>query len=128
MLDLITVDLQDAARETVIKIQVGSFVSQWDKATADKANLLLAGTTVHLNTPAELGRLERAMTLLSVAFPLLSRRNALNYRRSSMVVDAGVAQVLGFSIIIITLFWAPWKSNYEDVQGRLGFVQQQMGE
>ena len=126
VLDLITVDLQNPARETVSRNKISSMVSQWGKMTADQTRLQLEGP-VYVNTPAELGRLKRSMTPLYVAFPILLRRSVPSYRRSSVVVDARIAQVLGFSIII-TLFWAPLKSNYEDVQGRLGFVQQQMGE
>ena len=126
-LDLITIDLQDSAKETVSRNKISSLVSEWNKRTADRADLHLEGTTVHVSTPAELGSLKRAMTPLRIALPLLLRRSVLSYRRSSEVVDARIAQVLGFAIII-TLFWAPLRSNYEDVQGRLGFVQQQMGE
>lgn len=126
-LDLITVDLQDPAREIVSRHKISCLVSQWDKTTANKADLHLKGTNVHVSTPAELGSLKRAMTPLRIAFPLLLQRSFLSYRRSSEVANARIAQVLGFSIII-TLFWAPLKSSYEDVQGRLGFIQQQMGE
>ena len=126
-LDLITVDLQDSTKETVSRNIVNSLVSQWDAMTADKADLHLEGTTAHIFTPAELGSLKRAMTPLRIAFPLLLRRRGSSYRRSSEVANARIAQVLGFSIII-TWFWAPLKSNYEDVQGRVGFIQQQMDE
>ncbi len=126
VLDLITVDLQDSARETVSRNKINSIVSQWHEMTADKTKLHSEGTTGIVDTPAELGRLKRAMTPLPVAFPLLFRRSVLRYRRSLVVVDARIAQVLGFSIIV-TLFWAPLKSSYEDVQNKLGFIQQQMG-
>lgn len=127
VLDLITVDLQNPARETVSRDKISSLAAQWDKKTAEKVELDLVGANVHVSTPAELGKLKRAMTPLHVALPLLLRRSFLNYRRSSVVLDARIVQVLGFSIIV-TLFWAPLKSSYEDVQSRLGFVQQQMGE
>ena len=127
VLDLITVDLQDPARETASRDKIDSLAAQWDRATAGKVEPDVMGADVHVNTPAELGKLKRAMTPLHIALPLLLRRSVLNYRRSSVVLDARIVQVLGFSVIV-TLFWAPLKSSYEDVQSRLGFVQQQMGE
>ncbi|KAA6407985.1 MAG: ABC transporter [Lasallia pustulata] len=107
-LDLITIDLQDSAKETVSRNKISSLVSEWNKTTADKADLHLERTTVHVSTPAELGSLKRAMTPLRIALPLLLQRSLLSYRRSSEVFDARIAQMLGFSIII-TLFWAAFK-------------------
>ena len=127
VLDLITVDLQNPARETVSRNKISSLAAQWEKTTAEKVKLDLTAADVHVSTPAELGKLKRSMTPLHIALPLLLRRSFLNYRRSSVVLDARMIQVLGFSIIV-TLFWAPLKSSYEDVQSRLGFIQQQMGE
>ena len=127
VLDLITVDLQDPARETISRDKISSLATQWDKTTTEKTMPNLTGASMRISTPPELGKLKRAMTPLHTAFPLLLRRSFLNYRRSSVIFDARIAQVLGFSIIV-ALFWAPLKSNYEDVQSRLGFVRQQMGE
>ena len=126
VLDLVTVDLQDPAREAVSRDKISSLAVHWDNTTAEKKSSNSTGATVQVKAPAELGKLKRAMTPLHVALPLILRRGFLNYRRSSVIIDARIAQVLGFSIIT-TLFWAPLKSNYEDVQSRLGFVQQQMG-
>lgn len=74
-LDLITIDLQDSAKETVSRNKICSLVSEWNKTTADKADLHLERTTVQVSTPAELGSLKRAMTPLRIALPLLLQRS-----------------------------------------------------
>ena len=127
MLDLITIDLQGLTNEKISRTRINSFISQWCKTAIDNASSHVEETDQHVNLPAELGGLERAVTPLRVALPLLLRRSFLSYRRNPNIVSARIAQILGFSIIV-TLFWAPLRSNYEDVQGRVGFIQQQMGE
>ena len=126
-LDLITIDLQDPTKEKMSRNRINSFISQWCKTAIENAHSHVEETDRHVNLPAELGGLERATTPLRIALPLLLRRSFLSYRRNPNIISARIAQVLGFSIIV-TLFWAPLGSNYEDIQGRVGFIQQQMGE
>lgn len=61
------------------------------------------GTIAVLTSPAQLGRLERAVKPLRVALPILLRRSILSYQRSSFIINARITQVVGFSVII-TLF------------------------
>lgn len=127
LLDLITVNLQDPAKEAHTRNKVNALVSRWADQTIGKPSLHSEGSAAQIRSPAELGRLESTMTPLRIAFPILLQRSILSYRRSSQVIDARIAQVLGFTVIV-TLFWAPLRLDYEGVQSRLGFVQQQMGE
>lgn len=121
-LDLVTVDLQHSTKEASSREKVRSLVSEWDQRKAEQV-----AVTTQISTPAELGSLKREMTPLHLAFPLLVRRSVKGFQRNPDAINARIAQVFGFAIIV-TLFWAPLKSNYEAVQGRLGFVQQQMGK
>lgn len=117
-LDLITVDLQESTKEAATRENVRSLVAGWDKSHAP-----LARATSHIDTPAELGSLSRAMTPFRIAFPLLLRRSFINFRRNPPSIIARTTQGLGFAIIL-TLFFAPLKSDYYSVQSRLGFIQE----
>lgn len=120
-LDLITVNLQKAEKETTTQDKVKFLVSDWEKA----------GATVHVTsqiaTPAELGSLRRRMTPFWIAFPLLIRRSFINFRRDSNAIIARTTQVLGFGVFL-ALFFAPLKSNYESIQSRFGFIQEFVGK
>lgn len=76
-----------------------------------------------LSTPAELGTLVRRRTSFAVSFPLLSRRAFINFRRQPPLIMARLMQVIGLAIVL-TLFFAPLRSNYASIQNRIGFVQQ----
>jgi ABC-type multidrug transport system ATPase subunit len=121
-LDLITVDLQQKEREERSREKVRSLIVGWEKADLEPARV-----NSHIATPAELGSLQRSMAPFRIAFPLLVRRSILGFRRDSPAVLARTSQVIAFGVII-TLFFAPLKSDYESVQSRFGFVQQCMGK
>lgn len=78
---------------------------------------------VRLSTPAELGALIRRRTSFVVSFPLLIRRAMINFRRQPPLIMARLMQVIGLAIVL-TLFFAPLRSNYASIQNRIGFVQQ----
>lgn len=125
-LDLITIDLQHSVKEAISRDRVRSLVSRWEEKTRSEKQSPPERTIAHVALPAEFGSLKRVMTPLRVALPILLRRSSIGLRRNPGTFDARIAQVLGFAIIL-TLFWAPLKSNYEGVQSRVGFIQQQMG-
>lgn len=122
-LDLITVDLQHAKREARSRAKVSSLISDWDNVRRSQ----LVKSPSHISAPAELGSLKRAMTPFRVSFPLLVQRSLIGFRRDSGAVLARTSQVLGFGIII-TLFFAPLKTDYESVQTRLGYIQEFVGK
>ena len=122
-LDLITVDLQHAEREARSRVKVTDLISNW--ATVRPTHLMR--TSSHISAPAELGSLKRAMTPFRISFPLLVQRSLIGFRRDSSAVLARTSQVLGFGIII-TLFFAPLKTDYESVQTRLGYIQEFVGQ
>ena len=117
-LDLITVNLQNATRESVSREKVHSLILQWDNAQVP-----LNHTVSHIATPAELGSLARRMTPFRISFPLLLHRSFINFRRNPPSVIARTTQVLGYAICL-TLFFAPLQSDYYSVQSRLGFIQE----
>lgn len=117
-LDLISVDLQHSAREAASRDKVRSLISGWTHAQPP-----LVAQTSHIATPAELGSLTRAMTPLHIAFPLLLHRSYINIRRNPPSIIARTTQVLSFAVIL-TLFFAPLKSDFYSVQSRLGFIQE----
>ena len=117
-LDLITVDLQQKDREAATREKVRSLISSW--STANFA-ALMEPTTV--STPAELGSLVRKPASFLAAYPILVHRAFINLRRQPPLILARIMQVLGLSIII-ALFFAPLKHNYEAVQSRIGLIQE----
>ncbi|TLS27661.1 hypothetical protein PpBr36_04818 [Pyricularia pennisetigena] len=76
-----------------------------------------------LATPAELGAMVRKRASFFTAFPILLHRATINFRRQPPLMVARMMQVLGLGIIL-TLFFAPLKSDYYSVQNRAGFVQE----
>jgi hypothetical protein len=67
------------------------------------------------------------MTPFWVAFPLLIKRSLLNFRRDSTVATARISQVLGYGVIV-SLFFAPIKRDYDSIQSRFGFIQEVVGK
>lgn len=117
-LDLITVNLQHSAKEAASREKVKSLIIGWDNSRST-----VTRTTSHIATPAELGSLTRAMTPFYIAFPLLLRRAFINFRRNPSSILARTTQITSFAIIL-TLFFAPIKSDYYSVQTRVGFIQE----
>ncbi|KAK4693851.1 hypothetical protein P7C71_g3623, partial [Lecanoromycetidae sp. Uapishka_2] len=117
-LDLITVNLQTATKESTSREKVRSLILEWDQS-----NIPLNKAVSRIATPAELGSLARGMTPFRIAFPLLLHRSFINFRRNPPSIVARTTQVLGYSICV-TLFFAPLKSDYYSVQTRLGFIQE----
>ncbi|KAL8669211.1 MAG: hypothetical protein Q9168_006193 [Polycauliona sp. 1 TL-2023] len=117
-LDLITVNLQQAGKESATRDQVRSLIQNFNAS-----NTPLVPTTSQIDTPAELGSLARSSTPITTAFPILIHRSFLNFRRSPPALIARTTQVLGFGVIL-TLFFAPLQSNTYSIQTRLGFIQE----
>jgi ABC-type multidrug transport system ATPase subunit len=118
VLDLITIDLQQADREAVTRERVQGLISSWTKTTVE-----LVRTASQIATPAELGSLKRQMLSFRVTFPLVLHRSFLNFWRQPPLIMARVMQIPGIAIIM-ALFFAPLKNNYEAVQSRMGFIQE----
>ncbi|KAF7593441.1 hypothetical protein BBP40_011544 [Aspergillus hancockii] len=118
VLDLITVDLQQADREEVTRERVQKLIINWDQKTLDPGR-----RTSHIATPAELGSLKRQMLPFRVTYPLVLHRSAINFWRQPPLVMARSMQVVGIAIIM-ALFFAPLKNDYAAVQSRMGFIQE----
>ena len=128
VLDIVSVDLQSATKELESGVKVQSLIAQWEaKMNLEAESCGNEATARQIGAPAELGRFDRRATPLYIAFPILLRRSFTNFRRASGVLDSRIWQVVGFAVIM-TLFWAPLRSDYEDIQSRVGFVQQQLGK
>lgn len=114
---------QHATKEAVSREKVRSLISDWDQARRSQ----LVATSSHISAPAELGSLKRAMTPLRVSFPLLVRRSMIGFRRDPNAILARTTQVFAYAVIV-TLFFAPLKSDYDSIQSRLGYVQEFVGK
>ncbi|KAM5492213.1 hypothetical protein MaudMau93_001516 [Microsporum audouinii] len=117
-LDLITVDLQASSREAATRAKVQNLIENWEINRHD--NRAVAPI---IATPAELGSLKRKPTGFPSMFALVLRRSAINLRRQPYLLLARTMQVIGVAIIM-ALFFAPLKDDYEAVQSRMGAVQQ----
>ncbi|KAE8148190.1 P-loop containing nucleoside triphosphate hydrolase protein [Aspergillus avenaceus] len=118
VLDLITVDLQQADREAVTRERVHGLIMRWDQKTIDAGR-----RTSQIATPAELGSLKRQMLPFRITYPLVLHRSAINFWRQPPLVMARTMQIVGIAIII-ALFFAPLKNDYAAVQSRMGFIQE----
>ncbi|KXG48696.1 ABC-2 type transporter [Penicillium griseofulvum] len=120
VLDLITVDLQQADRELVTRERVHGLISCWKDSPLE---LGLDRQTSQIATPAELGSLKRQMLPFRVTFPLVLHRSVINFWRQPPLVMARSMQIPGIAIIM-ALFFAPLKNDYAAVQSRMGFIQE----
>ena len=123
-LDLISNNFQVSDKEEPSREKVESLIAEWQRRGAAKA---AAVPTRQISLPAELASFKRAMTPFRIAFPLLIRRNLLNFRRDKTVLIARISQVLGYGVMI-SLFFAPLKTDYNSIQSRLGFIQELVGK
>ena len=116
LLDLITVDLRHEAKEVSSRVKVAKIVGEW--VACEKP---LRQTSSHVATPAELSSLKREMNPFHITLPIVMCRSVISIRRSPNIITARTMQVLGITIIL-TVFLAPLKSNYESIQSRMGFI------
>ncbi|KAL3421066.1 ABC transporter [Phlyctema vagabunda] len=120
-LDLVAVDTRRSEIEATSRDKVQKVIEEWKQR--EKADSSLSPGDTQISMPAELGRHVRKVTPFRVAFPLLVKRSLINFRRDPTVATARISQVLGYAVMI-TLFFAPLKSNYEGIQSRFGFIQE----
>jgi hypothetical protein len=123
-LDLITIDLQASDKEALSREKVEGLIIEWQRRETSSLPAVLSSD---ISTPAELGSFKRAMTPFGVAFPLLIKRSVINFRRDSNVATARISQVLGYGVIV-SLFFAPIKKDYDSIQSRFGFIQELVGK
>jgi ABC-type multidrug transport system ATPase subunit len=114
-LDLITVDLQHAAREKASREKVRKLVEAWHP------DLIPVTRTGSITTPAELGSLAREPASFAVAYSILIRRATKNFFRTPDLIIARIMQVVGLGIVL-ALFFAPLKNDYFSIQNRMGFL------
>ncbi|KAL1643823.1 hypothetical protein SLS61_009139 [Didymella pomorum] len=114
-LDLITVDLQHAAREEASREKVRKLVEAWHP------DLIPVTRTGSITTPAELGSLAREPASFAAAYSILIRRATKNFFRMPDLIIARIMQVVGLGIVL-ALFFAPLKNDYFSIQNRMGFL------
>jgi hypothetical protein len=117
-LDLITIDLQEKEREAASRAKVQHLITNWEAQAQEDS---WGSSTVA--TPAELGSLKRQTNPFHVIFPIVLCRSAINLRRQAHLLVARTLHIPSIAIIL-ALFFAPLKRNYEAVQSRMGFIQQ----
>jgi ABC-type multidrug transport system ATPase subunit len=114
-LDLITVDLQHAAREAVTRAKVRKLIESWN------SDMFPAARSSSIATPAELGSLSREPSSFAAAYPILVKRMAVNTFRQPDILIARVMQVVGLGLVL-ALYFAPLRNNYYAIQNRMGFL------
>jgi ABC-type multidrug transport system ATPase subunit len=123
-LDLITINLEASQKEGLSRDKVEGLITEWQQRETFRPP---AVSSSDISTAAELGSFKRAMTPFGIAFPLLIKRSLVNFRRDSTVATARISQVLGYGVII-SLFFAPVKTDYDSIQSRFGFIQELVGK
>lgn len=117
-LDLVTVDLQQTAREAVTAEKVNFLVSGWKACQPS-----ISSNDVEISAPPALASLARQKSSFLLALPILIHRGILNLRRQPELLAGRVSQLLGLGIVV-TAFFAPLHNDYYSVQSRMGYVQQ----
>ena len=117
-LDLISVNIQNSAKEAHTREKVHTLIDNWDQTKSSVSRI-----TSKIATPAELASLARKMTPLRTAFPVLMHRSFINFRRNNVAVIARTTQVFAFGVIL-ALFFAPLGNGLASVNTRLGFLQE----
>jgi len=115
VLDLITVDLQEEAKETASRERVQRIIQHWQEEEGPKVVDSMQTTTQIIASPAELNSLKCERNSFWVVFPLLPQRSIINIKRNFEIIMARTMQVIGYGIIL-ALFFAPLKNNYEGIQ------------
>jgi len=116
VLDVITVDLAEETKEQESREKVHRIVEAWQHEV--QLNAKLVEDAKVMATPAELNSLKREMNLVSTVFPLLLKREIINIKRNPEIGMARTMQVIGYALIL-ALFFAPLKNNYEAIQSRI---------
>ncbi|KAI2486328.1 ABC transporter [Pyrenophora tritici-repentis] len=114
-LDLITVDLQHAARERISRQKVRSLIESWN---ADRFPIARTGS---ITTPAELGSMAREPSSFATAYSILIRRAIKNMFRQPEILIARIMQVVGLGLVL-ALYFSPLKTDYFSIQNRMGFL------
>lgn len=107
------------------EIRLQRLIAQWTNREAAQDSI--PGQSAAAMTPAELGSLKRSMAPLYISLPLILKRSMINLQRDIQAVLARTTQVIAFSVII-TLFFAPLKTDYNSIQSRMGLIQEVIGK
>jgi ABC-type multidrug transport system permease subunit len=116
-LDLVTVDLQEAAREASTGKKVSGLVTSWTAA-----QLCPIADETQISAPAALGSLARRKSPFFVSLSILIHRGIINLRRQPNLITGRISQLVGLGIVL-TAFFAPLRNDYYSVQTRMGYVQ-----
>jgi ABC-type multidrug transport system ATPase subunit len=124
VLDIITVDLRHADKEAETKKRVDTLISKWTSIsqTSSITSEEKAVTGEVLRLPDENELFQKSTASFTTAFPILIRRSALNLWRERNAMIARIMNVVPYGILI-ALFFAPLRTNYQAIFTRLGMTQ-----
>ncbi|CDK29990.1 unnamed protein product [Kuraishia capsulata CBS 1993] len=127
VLDLISYNTQNEIAEANTRMRVSQLLNVWDqKKTQQKSLELTEQTTVVDDTylmAEQFSTFVRKRAATLTAFKTLCRRQFLCVCRDMNLFMARIAQVTGMGVIL-ALFFAPMKHNYNSIQNRIGILQQ----
>jgi ABC-type multidrug transport system ATPase subunit len=116
-LDIITIDSRRARSETATREKVHKLIEAWKHVQASRPSVV----QTEISLPAELGSLRKSKAKFSTAFPILIQRSILNFWRERNASVGRIMQVTGYGIVL-ALFFAPLRSDYQSIQTRLGYI------
>jgi ABC-type multidrug transport system ATPase subunit len=124
VLDLITVDLRNAEKESETRKRVETLISKWNEksqiTSATPEEKTPSTEVLYISKEDELFRKSTASFM--TAFPILIHRSGLNLWREQNAMIARIMNVVPYGILI-SLFFAPLHTDYQDVFTRLGMIQ-----
>jgi ABC-type multidrug transport system ATPase subunit len=112
-LDLVTIDLRRAKRESVTREKVQQLIDSWNNVKKSRPNSVVI--------PIDLDLLQKSMVSTRRAFPILARRSTINFWRERNAAIGRIMQVVGYGIVL-TLFFTPLRTDYNSIQTRLGYI------
>jgi ABC-type multidrug transport system ATPase subunit len=113
VLDLITIDLQEEKKEASSRQRVDYLIHAWKEE--GHVDVRPDG---RISEVVELDSVMRERNKFTVVLPLLLERSIINIMRNLEVIMARTMQVIGYALIV-ALFFAPLKNNYEAIQSRM---------
>jgi ABC-2 type transporter len=119
-LDLCSVDLQRADKESASRRRVEELIDHFSKS---KTLVEISENVVSASLPAQLGSLQRKPSTFMTVYPVLLKRSYLNFKRSPNLVLTRIMQVSSFGVIL-ALFYSRLGNDYVAVQNRVGYIQE----
>lgn len=123
VLDLISVNNQNATRETISKKRIDLLLGQWRDDSRNSIDLSKDQELTDSEFKQKYGRFIRTPAPFRIAFCSCLKQFSMTTFRDTNVIIGRTFNIVGLAFVL-TIYTAQLKNNYESVQTRLGLLQQ----